>query len=143
MSWDVSIMNFPPVANVADLPHDWQGEPLGTRAEVITTILEAVPIADFSDPAWGRIDGGTFSIEVNIAADDLVTGFTLHVRGGAQAIAVIATLVKRGGWRALDISTGEIFSSVPSGAGFDSWRAYRDGVIPDAEPPNQRQSGSR
>jgi hypothetical protein len=53
-------------------------EPLGTRAEVTAKILEAVPTADFSDPAWGRIEGETFSIEVNVGADDLVTSFMLR-----------------------------------------------------------------
>jgi hypothetical protein len=142
MSWDISIMNFPPVATARDIPDDWQVEPLGTRAEVTAKILEAVPTADFSDPAWGRIEGETFSIEVNIGADDLVISFMLHVRGGDEAIAVIVALVQRGGWRALDISTGEIFSGAPARGGFAVWRAYRDAVIPDAGPPGEPHPGA-
>ncbi|GAB4010896.1 hypothetical protein [Nocardioides ultimimeridianus] len=54
MSWDISVMDLPSdVASVADMPDDFEPQPLGSRADLITAIREVAPSADFSDPSRG------------------------------------------------------------------------------------------
>jgi hypothetical protein len=83
MSWDIFVQDLPPEAQkLTDIPADFRPQPLGSRAEVVAKIKAIVPQANFADPSWGIIDGGDFSIEVNMGEEDPVTGFAFHVRGG-------------------------------------------------------------
>ena len=87
------------------------------------------PAVDFSDPAWGRIAGPGFDIDVNFGKAEPVECITLHVSGGDQAPAVVADLVEALGLRALDSSTGEFFTPEAAEASFRKWREYRDHVV--------------
>ena len=91
----------------------------------------AVPVADLSDPSWGVIDGGGYSIEINLGQGDPVAAVMLHVRGGPPAFAVVRTLVMAIGRPALDCGTGAVidFEAPDAAAGFEAWRAYRDRVV--------------
>jgi hypothetical protein len=131
MSWDIFVQDFPRAArSVADIPDSFVPAPIGRRAEIIEKILEIVPIADFSDPAWGIIDGGDWSIEVNIGADETCSGLALHVRGGDAAVGVVALILDRLGHRAIDSHSGEFFVAGPTAIeSFRQWREYRDQVV--------------
>src|SRR5947208_1346225 len=108
MSWDLFIQDFPVNARTVDeIPDDFNPAPLGPRATIIQRILEVAPSADFSDPAWGVIEGDGFSIEVNLGAEEIVNGFALHVRGGDLAAACVVAMIEHLGIRAIDTSTGE------------------------------------
>ena len=134
MSWDIFVMDLPAVSSVTDIPDDWKGQPLGSRDTIIATIREVLPHAAFSDPAWGQIEGATYSIEVNIGHADPVESFAMHVRGGQEAVALVSRPLERGGWRAIDSQTGEFFSTATAAQSFGAWRRYRDAVIGD-DPP--------
>jgi hypothetical protein len=142
MSWDVFVMDMPDVASVAEVPDDHKPRPLGPRAWVIDRIKEVVPDADFSDPAWGNIEGDYWSIEVNLGKDEECSDFAFHVRGaGEEPVDVIQRILDHLGVRAVDGSSGEFFSREAALASFDQWRAFRDrvaaehGVPPLPVPP--------
>jgi hypothetical protein len=129
VSWDIFVMDLPAVPRVEDIPDDWDGQPLGSRDDVIATIRDAVPDVDFTDPGWGLIDGGSYSIEVSIGREDPVVSFALHVRGGGDAAAVVSRVLRRGRWRGLDSQTGEFFSDNNAADTLGEWQRYRDAVI--------------
>jgi hypothetical protein len=90
-----------------------------------------VPEADFSDPAWGRIDGADFSIEVNMGLGEQVDSFAFHVRGRDLALGAIAEILEHLNLRAVDpqSKTGSLFTPASAQASLQAWRAYRDSVI--------------
>ena len=132
MSWDIFVQDIPQGLNsAADMPDDFVPKPLGERRVLIERIREVVRSADFSDPAWGRIDGPDFSIEVNLGEKEEVEGFAFHVRGGDMAALVVAEILERLGLRAFDTgSDSGLFSIGPdSSGGQKRWREYRDRVL--------------
>ncbi len=132
MSWDIFVQEIPPdVRLVEEIPASFRPGTIGTRDEIIEGIQRVFPEADFSDPSWGKVDGPTYSIEVNIGADDPVTSFALHVRGGDQAAYVVHDILTELGLRAFDLShpTGIFALDAGSLEGLREWREYRDGAL--------------
>lgn len=131
MSWDIFVQDLPTdAATVAEIPDDFVPQGLGNRSEIVAKICEVIPDANFSDPAWGLIDGDDWSIEVNIGDSETCTGFALHVRGGDQATGVVDAVLRALDIRAIDSQTGEFFVAGPeSQASFKMWREYRDSVV--------------
>lgn len=131
MSFDIFVQDLPAeAADIGDIPDDFEPLPLGTRADIIARILEVIPEADFSDPAWGHIDDDLLSIEVNLGADQVCSGFAFHVRGGDEAIGVVAAILDHLGLRAINPQAGAFFEAGPNAsASFARWRAYRDRVV--------------
>jgi hypothetical protein len=132
MSWDIFVQDIPEgLASAADMPDDFVPRPLGARRVIIEKILTVVPGADFSDPAWGRIDAPDFSIEVNLGEQEEVEGFAFHIRGGDMAAFVVADILGHLGFRAFDTgSDSGLFSIGPDGSeGQKKWREYRDRVL--------------
>jgi hypothetical protein len=110
MSWDIFIQNLPSgLGSLDDIPEDYVPAPIGARAKLIEMIKDAVPAADFSDPAWGIISTDDASVEVNIGEDDLVDSVMLIVRGGEGGVAVVEAIVSRLGLPAIDAATGDLF----------------------------------
>ncbi len=136
MSWDVFIQDLPEVDSIEDIPHDFNPKPIGSRATLIAHIQEVIPQVDFSDPAWGILDTDGFSIEFNLGKKEVVKCIALHVRGGAEAGACVADILKKLGLRALDSSTGEFFDVHNPEWGYNQWRAYRDKVVGSLESEN-------
>ncbi|MBU2693953.1 hypothetical protein [Pimelobacter sp. 30-1] len=130
MSWDISIMDLPTDASsVADIPDDFQPQPLGDRSELIAAVRDVAPSADFSDPSWGELATPDFVIEFNMGSEEVVDSMMLHVRGGGLVVDFIDALLTRLGRRAIDCSAGEFFTSEASGTSFRAWQAYRDSVV--------------
>jgi hypothetical protein len=132
MSWDIVVQDLPADATTVEaIPADFVPRPLGPRADIIAAIRRVAPAAftDFTDPAWGHINAPTFSIDVNLGRNDVVRAFTLHVRGGDEAVACVAAILDTLGVRAIDTSNGEFFSREAAVESFGRWRAYRDQVI--------------
>jgi hypothetical protein len=129
MSWDIFVQDIPPGVEAVDqMPDDFRPGTIGTRDAIIAGILRVVPDADFSDPAWGTIDGPTYSIEVNIGSGDSVTSFALHVRGGDNAAYVVHDILMELGLRAFDPSSPSGIFALDTGSldGLRRWRTYRD-----------------
>ena len=123
-------MDLPPNArSVADIPDDFDPQPLGQRSTLIERILALAPTADFSDPSWGRIVTPAYAIEVNIGDSETVDSIMLHVRGGDAAVGFVAELLDHLGLRAIDVQAGDFFDVDAAQASFSKWRAYRDRVI--------------
>jgi hypothetical protein len=135
VSWDIHIQDLPDVASVGDIPDDFEPRILGKRCDVIDRIAEIVPAADFSDPAWGRIDGDGWSIEINIGEADDCDCLMLHVRGGGDDVVdVVAAILKRLAVRGVDLLTGEFFEAEAARKSFEEWCVYRDQVAANSQP---------
>ena len=140
MSWDLYVMKVPPsIEMVDDLPADFIPPPILSHADLVSAISRIAPAADFTDPAWGRIDGPDYSIEVNVGREDPVTSFAFHVRGdGAAATDVVADIIEGLGVKAIDSGRedGRFFDRAGALESFNEWRTYRDKVIgqPSAAP---------
>lgn len=147
MSWDVLLLRLPPeVTTLEDLPDD-ADDSVGPLAEVVERIRAGVPGIDLTDPSWGILEGSTFSIEFAIGKDDPCRSLMLHVRGDDRALEPIRRLCAATGWRAFDCATAEVVDfEAGEGTGLDSWRAYRELVVPNAPKKGvvvTRKDGSR
>jgi len=131
MSWDIFVQDLPSEAHrIADIPDDFMPQPIGKRSEIIEKILEVVPVADFSDPSWGIIDGLDFAIEVNIGHDEIVDSFAFHVRGGDTGAGIVADILDHLNLRALDPnSESSFFERETAVQNLNKWREYRNRVI--------------
>ena len=130
MSWDISILDLPfDARSVAEIPDDFQPQPLGRRDELIAAIREIAPGSDFTDPSWGELVGLDFVIEFNMGRSETVDSIMLHVHGGDPAVELIVALLDRRGRRAIDCSTGDFFNPASSGESFRAWQHFRDRVI--------------
>jgi hypothetical protein len=133
-SWDIFIQDFPPDAHtIAEIPNEFDPAPLGPRAAIMQKILEGAPFADFSDPIWGTIDGEGYAIELDLGAEELVDGFTLHVRGGDLAVACVVAVIEDLGVQAIDSSMGDFFKPADALASLRQWRACRDHIVGSSE----------
>ena len=130
MSWDVFIQDLPPDArSVNDIPDDFEPRPLGSRGEIISRISERFPDADFSDPSWGRLYRGGYSVDISFGDDGgAVHGVTLHVRGADDAIPAVVSLIDTIGGKALDSWTGEFFDQAVALHSLRRWRAYLEEI---------------
>jgi hypothetical protein len=131
MSWDVMINRYDgPPPRVPDLPDDFRFPPMGDADTVRAQVSAVCPAVDWSDPAWGILEAGDYSIEFNLQKAGVVDGFMLHVRGGGDPVGVIARLCAANRWVALDTSTGEFMDLAnPSRARWDSFRSFRDQIV--------------
>lgn len=82
MSWDVLVLR-PPVdlRTIADADDDFQGESLGTPAEVAGVLEQLFPSIDLTDPTWAILATDEYSIEFSIGDETPCTSLMLHVRG--------------------------------------------------------------
>ena len=132
MSWDVFVQDIPQsIRSVDEIPSNFRPASIGRRSELISRILDVVPFADFSDPTWGRIDGPTFTIEVNMGEKDLLNGFAFHARGDEMAAEVIAEILLHLELRAFDPQVpSDLFElEFDPAVGLRKWRSYRDSVL--------------
>lgn len=131
MSYDLFVQDLPPDAKrVEDIPTDCKPAVIGRRTDLIRRIKEVVPIVDFSDPAWGYVQGEGWSLEINMGATEDCSGFAFHARGDGTALGVVEAILSALSLRALDPQSGGLFAA-PTGANesFLRWRAYRDQVV--------------
>ncbi len=149
MSWDIFVQDFPRDAKtLEDIPEGYSPASIGRRSTVISRIREVVPIADFSNPSWGLIDGDGWSIEVNLGHGEDCQGFAFHFRGRDDAVGVVAAVLQHLDLRAFDAQTGDFFVAGPEAVeSFRKWRAYRDRALADigrdAEVPPSTGNGGR
>ncbi len=130
MSWDIFVQDIPVgAATVGDIPNDFVPATIGRRSDIIEKIKEVAPFANFSDPAWGTIDGADFSIEVSLGSDDIIDSFAFHVRGSDLAAALVSEILTRLNLRAFDGGTGDIFNHERASAGLEQWRSYLQKVL--------------
>lgn len=131
MSWDIFVQDFPSeVRDPAEIPDDFLPSAIGKRTEITARITEVMPEADFSDPAWGNIDGDDWSIEVNLGDNETCEGFALHVRGGNEAVGAVAAILQHLKLRGLDSQSGEFFVAGPEAVeSFRKWREFRDRAV--------------
>jgi hypothetical protein len=114
---------------------------LPPREEIVRAILEIDPTADASDPAWVRVNGPDFSVEINISGETHATDFACHIRGADSAVGFIATLLERLHLRALDPSSDSgLFDPATAAVSQKRWRDYRDHVVSERQRASQEPS---
>lgn len=128
MSWDVFIQHLPEgVRRVADIPDEYEPDPLGARTALIEKIKRALPDADFSNPVWGKLDREDFKIEIGMTEAETVRRITVHVQqGSAAAVYAVSQIITAVGGRGLDSWTGELFDPRIGPHSLRRWRAYVD-----------------
>ena len=131
MSWDIYVQDLPDVGVLNEIPDEFVPRSIGPRSMIIAKIIERIPHADFTQPAWGLIEGPDWSIEVNLGDEEECQGFALHVRGGEGVVAAIQAIVECLEVRAIDMQTSEFFDVETATASLAQWRAYRDQVVKD------------
>lgn len=131
MSFDVFVQDIPASAKSRDdIPDDFEPKPIGARSTVIAAIRKVAPEVKFADPAWGTIDGDSYSIEVNVGLEDPVTSFAFYVREGEDALFLVADILAELGVRAFAPGTESgLFELHRSREAFVRWREFRDRVM--------------
>lgn len=131
MSWDIFVQELPRDArSTDDIPDDFRSQPVGSRQQIIESLLKAAPFADVSDPAWIRVDGHGVNMEVSLGESETVESFAFHVRGGDSTVGVIAAVLEDLKLRALDPqSDSGFFDSAAAVSSLSRWIEYRDRVV--------------
>lgn len=135
MSWDIHFQDFPDVASIDEIPDDYVPKSIGTRSEIIERIKSAFPQANFTEMGWGVIDGGEWSIEINVGEEEDCEGFMLHVRGGGDAITAVERIAEATGIRGIDIQTSQFFTPESAMESFKVWQEYRDQAVSGVSEP--------
>ncbi|WP_157593878.1 hypothetical protein [Rubripirellula obstinata] len=128
--------------SVSDLPNDYKPHALGDAAQLRVELSSFFGNAiDWSDPAWGTLNGQAFSYEFNFSESGIVDSFTLHVRGGGDAVSPIVAMCKHFDWKAVDASEGEFIDlEDPSTDGWDGFQEFRDRAIGQADDADGKSS---
>ncbi|MDH2389097.1 hypothetical protein QCN29_09890 [Streptomyces sp. HNM0663] len=130
MSWDVLLLRLPDdITSVQQIPDDYAPAPLGSRHDVLAVITEAVPDIDLSDPTWGELLSRTWSMELNIGAEDPVDSVMLHIRGsGDDVLTPVLRLAEAMRCKALDCAEGDLITPGQT-SGWHAFQQFRDRVM--------------
>ena len=139
MSFDVFVQDLPPDSRtVEDIPDDFTPKPIGRRVDIVAGILRVAPFADFADPTWGKIDEPGFSIEINIGPADILDSFAFHIRGGDEAMFVVADILRELRLRAIAPGTVSGFFEITElGVAYAKWQVFRRQIVGQCQTPPQ------
>jgi hypothetical protein len=120
VSWDVILLSRDPIGAGSKGP-----PPLGDAEEVRTKVSRSLPAVDWSQPAWGVLDGAGWSIEFNHQAEGPTDSLMLHVRGTGDPLSAILKLCSESAWIAFDTTEGEVIDSKARRAvGWEKFQSY-------------------
>ena len=139
MSWDVMLFSRDP----GPITSDMKVPPLGNAEFVRAQISKALPCVNWSDPAWGVLDGPGWSIEFNHQKSGSTDSVMLHVRGGGDPISAIVKLCRETGWVAFDVqSEGLIDLKAPSDKSWKEFQGFRDKISASMSVPPKQPSAA-
>jgi hypothetical protein len=129
VSWDIYLGRFDNIESVADIPDDFEPQPLGSKGEVRQKLIAVLEGLTFDDTGWGMFehDGGV--IEVPLGDTDPVVGLTLFVRGTEATMPYVERVLAALKCRGIDCQTGEFYQPETAAQSFADWASYRDQVI--------------
>ena len=131
MSWDVMIFGGDP----EQFTNEETAPSLGDAADVRTKISRSLPEVDWTDPAWGVLEGDGWSIEFNHKTDGIADELMLHVRGGGDPIGAIVKLCRDNGWVAYDTTADAVIDlAAPWTRSWEEFQAFRDKAFSVANP---------
>lgn len=135
MSWDIFIQDLPSdITNISEIPDDFKPKSIGQRDDIINKILKVEPRCDFTDKAWGLLDGENFSIEFNMGDEEVINGFALHIRGNSiEVVEFIEKMLIELNLRALDPNNERFFNKKDAMKSFSEWQKYRDQVTDNSQ----------
>jgi hypothetical protein len=108
-NWNVLLMELPAEARtVKDVPQGFSPKSLGRRDAVIARLCKYLPSTEFSEPTWGTLDAGNYSILFDLGDEIEVDTVTLHVEGGAEALHAVQIAAQALGSRAFDLTRGQL-----------------------------------
>jgi hypothetical protein len=93
-------------------------------------IRTTAPFADFSDPAWVRIDAPGTNLEINIPTQDPLESFAFHIHDGDGSAGLVSDVLQRLNLRAFDhASESGIFDPALANESFHRSQHYRSQVL--------------
>ena len=129
MSWDLFVQDWGNFDSLEDIPDDFEPQPIGKRSTIINLIKTVEPTVDFTNPSWGLLENEFFSIEFNMGMDEVLSSFTMHVRGNELAIPCIGNILAELKLNAADGSTTYFFNIEKSKADMNKWKEYRNQIL--------------
>lgn len=130
MSWDLLLMPVPDDSAAFDeLPEHDDVPSLGQRAQVLAALAGTMPDADLSDPAWGVMEGPTWSLEINVSDSDPVEAIMLQVHGtGDDVLTVVHRVAEAVGGVVMDCAADELLVEGQT-AGWHGFQRQRDEAL--------------
>lgn len=129
MSWDLFVQDWGNYESLVEISDDFEPQSIGKRSEIIDKIKGVEPTVDFSNPSWGILENGQFSIEFNMGDSEESDGFVMHVRGNELAVPCIGNILNSLKLRATDGSTPYFFDVEKSKRDLQKWIDYRDSIL--------------
>ena len=129
MSWDLFVQDYGDFESLEEIPDDFEPQSIGKRSEIIDKIKAVEPTVDFSNPSWGILVNGQFSIEFNMGDSEESDGFVIHVRGNELAVPCIGNILNSLKLRAADGSSPLFFDVEKSKRNLQKWIDYRDSIL--------------
>jgi hypothetical protein len=118
-----------PTPKLDNMPSDFRLLPMGEADALRKQLSSYYPALDWSDPAWGFLEGNGFSIQFNFTKSGPVESFMLHVGGAGDAVSFIVDMCRHAGWQALDCSGDFLDLDNPCTEGWKGFQTLRDSVI--------------
>lgn len=124
---------------------DMKVPPLGDAEFVRTQISKSLPGVNWSDPAWGLLEGPGWSIEFNHQKSGITDSIMLHVRGSGDPISAIVSLCKDTDWVAFDVQSEALIDlKAPSDKSWKEFQGFRDTLSASISvPPKQAPVANR
>lgn len=113
MTWEIHILDLPPVTHVDRIPADHRPKPIGDREKILAAIRKVLPMAEVQDRNWlfVRGDGIDISLQLHMEDETLIRYIVVHVEGGRQSAVAVAAMLRELGLRAIDTATGDLFDA--------------------------------
>lgn len=129
MSWDLFVQDWGDFDSLDEIADDFEPKSIGMKSEIIDKIKTVEPTVDFSNPSWGILENGQFSIEFNMGNSEESNGFVMHVRGNELAIPCIGNILNSLKLNAADGSSPYFFDIEKFKGDLQKWIDYRDSIL--------------
>ncbi|USD25796.1 hypothetical protein [Flagellimonas marinaquae] len=129
MSWDLFVQDWGDFDSLDEIADDFEPKSIGFRSEIIDKIKTVEPTVDFSNPSWGILENGQFSIEFNMGESEDFNGFVMHIRGNELAMPCIGNILSSLELKASDGSSPFFFDVEKSKGDLQKWIDYRDSIL--------------
>ncbi|MBO0320663.1 hypothetical protein J0X14_00020 [Muricauda sp. CAU 1633] len=129
MSWDLFVQDWGDFDSLDEIADDFEPKSIGMRSEIIDKIKTVEPTVDFSNPSWGILENGQFSIEFNMGESEDFNSFVMHIRGNELAMPCIGNILSSLKLKASDGSSPFFFDVEKSKGDLQKWIDYRDSIL--------------
>lgn len=129
MSCDLFVQDWGDFDSLDEISDDFEPKSIGMRSEIIDKIKTVEPTVDFSNPSWGILENGQFSIGFNMGESEDFNGFVMHIKGNELALPGIGNILSSLKLKASDGSSPFFFDVEKSKGDLQKWIDYRDSIL--------------